>query len=281
MLRITSQRARFANVMQKLPSDMMDEISDVLSDLREHEPYDHLKEAILKRTGRSEEDMIQEILRNVTRGDKTPSQLLRYMRNQLGKHNRSTNATSLVKRNGRWPTFNGKFRSSRSPCARGRGHRPHLDGDEPPAENGEATRVFVGFIAHSAMRPGIVNLLYTPVGPGKRINRRVATTNSSGANTQCRLFYVWDRRNKLKFLVDTGAAISVVPLQNDHTAKPTLIKLRAANGSAIDTYGERTLTLNIGMRRDFTWTFTVANVKVPIPRRGFPGALRTGGPYEP
>ncbi|CAE1271019.1 unnamed protein product [Acanthosepion pharaonis] len=87
MLRITSQRARFANVMQKLPSDMMDEIFDVLSDLREHEPYDHLKEAILKRTGRSEEDMIEEILRNVTRGDKTPSQLLRYMRNQLGKHN--------------------------------------------------------------------------------------------------------------------------------------------------------------------------------------------------
>ncbi|CAE1275399.1 unnamed protein product [Acanthosepion pharaonis] len=47
-------------------------------------------------------------------------------------------------------------------------------------------------------------------------------------------------------------------------ARPTLVKLRAANGSAIDTYGERTLTLNIGMRRDFTWTFTVANVKVPI-----------------
>ncbi|CAE1295323.1 unnamed protein product [Acanthosepion pharaonis] len=38
MLRISSQRARFANVMQKPPSDMMDEISDVLSDLREHEP---------------------------------------------------------------------------------------------------------------------------------------------------------------------------------------------------------------------------------------------------
>ncbi|CAE1257231.1 Retrovirus-related Pol polyprotein from transposon opus [Acanthosepion pharaonis] len=53
-------------------------------------------------------------------------------------------------------------------------------------------------------------------------------------------------------------------LQNDHTAKPTLIKLRAANGSAIDTYEKRTLTLNISMRRDFTWTFTVANVKVPI-----------------
>ncbi|CAE1269582.1 unnamed protein product [Acanthosepion pharaonis] len=51
---------------------------------------------------------------------------------------------------------------------------------------------------------------------------------------------------------------------NDYTAKPTLFKLRAANGSAINTYGERTLTLNIGVRRDFTWIFTVSNVKIPI-----------------
>lgn len=36
------------------------------------------------------------------------------------------------------------------------------------------------------------------------------------------------------------------------------------NGSALDTYGERTLTLNIGMQRDFTWIFMVANVKIPI-----------------
>ncbi|CAE1262213.1 unnamed protein product [Acanthosepion pharaonis] len=277
MLRITSQRARFANVMQKLPSDMMDEISDVLSDLREHEPYDHLKEAILKRTGRSEEDMIQEILRNVTRGDKTPSQLLRYMRNQLGKHNfdhsvNAVRAPDIAKHERYEPSKTERALADLQRQIRELqiSLRPRTRTSTPsrrrrtPAENGEATRVFVGFIAHSAMRPGIVNLLYTPVGPGKRINRRVATTNSSGANTQCRLFYVWDRRNKLKFLVDTGAAISVVPLQNDHTAKPTLIKLRAANGSAIDTYGERTLTLNIGMRRDFTWTFTVANVKVPI-----------------
>ncbi|CAE1312386.1 unnamed protein product [Acanthosepion pharaonis] len=69
-------------------------------------------------------------------------------------------------------------------------------------------------------------------------------------------------------------------LQNDHTAKPTLIKLRAANGSAIDTYGERTLTLNIGMRRDFLDIYR-GQREGTHPRRGFPGALRTGGPYEP
>ncbi|CAE1230936.1 unnamed protein product [Acanthosepion pharaonis] len=247
---------------------MMDEISDVLSDLREHEPYDHLKEAILKRTGRSEEDMIQEILRNVTRGDENAipasqiyeepagkAQRIRKAKHERYEPSKTERALADLQRQIRELQISLRPRTRTSTPSRRR---------RTPAENGEATRVFVGFIAHSAMRPGIVNLLYTPVGPGKRINRRVATTNSSGANTQCRLFYVWDRRNKLKFLVDTGAAISVVPLQNDHTAKPTLIKLRAANGSAIDTYGERTLTLNIGMRRDFTWTFTVANVKVPI-----------------
>ncbi|CAE1294234.1 unnamed protein product [Acanthosepion pharaonis] len=136
MLRISSLRARFANVMQKLPSDMMDEISDVLSDLREHEPYDHLKEATLKRF---EEDMIQEILRNVTRGDKTPTQLLRYIE------------------------------KSRSPCAHGQGNQPHLDnnGVEPPAENGEATRACVGFIAHLAIEPGTVELPVHTRQPGE------------------------------------------------------------------------------------------------------------------
>ncbi|CAE1308992.1 unnamed protein product [Acanthosepion pharaonis] len=224
MLRITSQRARFANVMQKLPSDMMDEISDVLSDLREHEPYDHLKEAILKRTGRSEEDMIQEILRNVTRGDKTPSQLLRYMRNQLGKHNVSekvlrglwlehlpksvaqiiapmTRATPLddlaESADLVFAQFDHSVNAVRAPdIAKHERYepskteraladlqrqirelqislRPRTRTSTPsrrrrtPAENGEATRVFVAFIAHSAMGPGIVNLPVHTRRPGE------------------------------------------------------------------------------------------------------------------
>ncbi|CAE1265076.1 unnamed protein product [Acanthosepion pharaonis] len=50
--------------------------------------------------------------------------------------------------------------------------------------------------------------------------------------------------------------------QQDRKATP--YKLQAANGSTIETYGAKTLTLNIGMRRDFTWTFTQADVKTPI-----------------
>ena len=90
-------------------------------------------------------------------------------------------------------------------------------------------------------------------------------TNPSGNKLKmCRLFYIWDQRNKIKFLVDTGAAISIIPHTIDPSTKPTLLKLQAANSSTIDTYGGKTLTLNIGMWRDYTWTFTLANVKIPI-----------------
>ncbi|KOC61824.1 hypothetical protein WH47_06162 [Habropoda laboriosa] len=41
-------------------------------------------------------------------------------------------------------------------------------------------------------------------------------------------------------------------------------ELSAANGTPIATYGTKTLTLNLGLRRDFTWRFVVADVSKPI-----------------
>ncbi|CAE1280398.1 unnamed protein product [Acanthosepion pharaonis] len=99
---------------------------------------------------------------------------------------------------------------------------------------------------------------------GKLNSRRVGAAEPPGKNIRSRLFYVWDRRNHIKFLVDTGAAISVIPPKEQQDRKATPYKLQAANGSTIETYGAKTLTLNIGMRRDFTWTFTQADVKTPI-----------------
>ena len=103
-----------------------------------------------------------------------------------------------------------------------------------------------------------------PQGPGKLIHQGVTTTDSTGNGTQSRLFYIWDRNNKLRFLVDTGAALSLIPYSSEPSAKLSLLKLRAANKSSIDTYGRKTITLNIGMRRDYTWAFTLADVDIPI-----------------
>ncbi|CAE1268449.1 unnamed protein product [Acanthosepion pharaonis] len=40
--------------------------------------------------------------------------------------------------------------------------------------------------------------------------------------------------------------------------------LQAANGSSNQTYGETSLTLNLGFKRSFPWVFTIAQVRTPI-----------------
>lgn len=65
--------------------------------------------------------------------------------------------------------------------------------------------------------------------------------------------------------MDTGADISVIPKRMVRGAhKPTDIRLFAANNTEIRTYGIKTQTLNIGLRRPFRWDFIIADVRQPI-----------------
>lgn len=76
-----------------------------------------------------------------------------------------------------------------------------------------------------------------------------------------------DVNSKLSFLVDTGANVSVLPINlvnRSRCDKNVDFTLYAANGTKIDTYGTHTMTLNLRLRRAFTWTFIVATVKQPI-----------------
>nr|VZI05896.1 unnamed protein product [Spirometra erinaceieuropaei] len=64
-----------------------------------------------------------------------------------------------------------------------------------------------------------------------------------------------------RFLVDTGAQISVVPpTAADRRFPSPGLHLQAANCSPIPTFGSLSLTLNIGLRRSFTWIFVIADV---------------------
>ncbi len=80
-----------------------------------------------------------------------------------------------------------------------------------------------------------------------------------------RLFYVTDSVTGLRFLVDTGAEISVIPPsatgRKHHKGS---LSLQAVNSTPIATYGTQLLTLNIGLRRKFQWIFIIADVKNPI-----------------
>lgn len=66
-------------------------------------------------------------------------------------------------------------------------------------------------------------------------------------------------------MVDTGADVSVLPkkFRNKNQLIPSS-KLYAANGTTISAYGQKQLTLNIGLRREFKWDFIIADVNIPI-----------------
>ena len=76
----------------------------------------------------------------------------------------------------------------------------------------------------------------------KRAGQPLAATNVSGLGT-CRLLHVTDRTNKLNFLVDTGAQVSVLPPTRSDRLRKQGLTLSAVNGTAIATYGTRSLTL--------------------------------------
>jgi cleavage and polyadenylation specificity factor subunit 1 len=98
---------------------------------------------------------------------------------------------------------------------------------------------------------------------GKRQRQALVAANACSTHTG-RLF-ITDRNSNIRFLVDTGSDLCVFPRKLLPGPKErSSYELFAANGSSISTYGWRTLTLNLGLRRDFTWRFVVADVHLPI-----------------
>ncbi|XP_063635184.1 uncharacterized protein LOC134805925 [Cydia splendana] len=75
---------------------------------------------------------------------------------------------------------------------------------------------------------------------------------------------VIDRNSRERYLVDTGAEISVLSSHHKKNQLSSTYKLYAANDTPIKTYGEKTITLNLGLRRDYRWTFIVAAIKTSI-----------------
>ena len=96
------------------------------------------------------------------------------------------------------------------------------------------------------------------IAPGKLIKSPYLEAATGIERTQNRLV-VFDRNFRIRFLVDTGADISVLP---KHMAKKKSTRINfmiyAANGSAIPTYGEVNIKLNLSLRREFDWNFLIA-----------------------
>lgn len=92
---------------------------------------------------------------------------------------------------------------------------------------------------------------------------RPAITVATTGNTGC-LLYAYDRNAGRRYLVDSGAEVSVLPASSFNTrALEPGPALEAANGSSITTYGKHLTPLCINGRR-YDWNFVVADVSKAI-----------------
>lgn len=98
---------------------------------------------------------------------------------------------------------------------------------------------------------------------GKLVGPLLLASSNSGQAISRLILY--DHLSRMDYLIDTGADISVLPPTPPDLQKQTsAFGLVAANGTSIPTYGKRLVKVALGLRREFSWVFTIANVSRPI-----------------
>ena len=87
--------------------------------------------------------------------------------------------------------------------------------------------------------------------------RPALAANARSPTIRSRPMFVQDKTSHSRFLIDTGADVSVIPPTIWERTHQRGSPLQAAKNTTIPTYGEKSMTLNLGLRRVFPWIFTI------------------------
>jgi hypothetical protein len=94
---------------------------------------------------------------------------------------------------------------------------------------------------------------------------RQSLVASSNCNNSATHLYVMDQYMKMSFLVNTGANLGIYPCSHFQECQTqTSYELFKANDTTVHTYGCISLHLDLGLRREFSWHFVIADVMGPI-----------------
>ncbi|PIK55880.1 gag-pol polyprotein [Apostichopus japonicus] len=248
---ITSEQTQFAYIVSALQPEIAQEVRDILMNPPTDTPYSHLKAELIRRTSVSEQKRLHQLLTQEELGDRKPSQLLRRMEQLLGSDKLDETIFKQLFLQRLPHHVQTILASSRD--------------DMKVTQLADLADRIIDVGSTSTVSARFSTVLRHQC-PGKRQSQPgIRATTRAGAKNG-RLFYIHDRISGIKFLVDTGAEVSVITpssFDNQRHARSD-ITLEAVNKSRIPTYGERSLTLNLGLRRTFRFVFVVADLPTPI-----------------
>ena len=306
---VTLQKTMFDYIVASLSPEFATEVPDLILKPPTENPYDKLKEQLIKRTAASEQRRLQQLFNSEELGDQKPTQLLRRMQQLLGDTPGITDGSFIRKlflrltANVRMVLAStndsvslddlaqlaDKIVEVSAPQSVSTVRSSNLS-DEVEKLKGQLTNLTqlvksLSFQRKSRTRspspapPDSSNANDTTVcwyhqkygqsahkckSPCTYSRKSLAAMNSSGQK-QGHLFHFVDKSSGLHFLVDTGAEVSVIPpSQTDRKCPQQNFTLQAVNNTSITTYGSRSLTLNLGLRRTFHWIFIITDVQHPI-----------------
>lgn len=99
----------------------------------------------------------------------------------------------------------------------------------------------------------------------KKLIHHPSRAEEVGAVEESRRLSIVDKTNNIRFLIDTGSDVSIIPATSKEKAGETLpLVLHAANNTNIKTYNTKYLHTDLGLRRKFAWNFLVADVGTAI-----------------
>ena len=88
---------------------------------------------------------------------------------------------------------------------------------------------------------------------------------ASDSSPQTRRLFIMDKKGNVRYIIDTGADVSVYPRALIRAPlKKTSFNLAAENNAVIATYGTTPMLLDLVLRRDFPGNFVIADITTPL-----------------
>ncbi|BHF70466.1 hypothetical protein SprV_0301351700 [Sparganum proliferum] len=250
---ITRQETMFNHLQRCLPDDYAEELCDLLIHRPLEQPYDKLKEALVKRVAMTEERRLRQLLTGEELGDRKPSQLLRRMQQLVGERKFETSILRQLFLQ-RLPldvqTVLAVSQGSMEELAELADKVMALRVAETHSVSHAATPISQEYDQRIDRLEQLVMQLtnqlsaITKGDPRRSRNRRRSSSRSRNRRRQSPGGVCWYHQQ-------FGEAAR-------RCLKPS------ANNSSIPTFGQRSITLDLGLRRIFRWVFIIADVSVGL-----------------